>query len=113
MRRLCCSSRASDVSHQEHRGLLYTPQYQGLSDPLVASGLIRPLAAVDPHIKVAHWIRPGFIESLGALDHLHPPRHWVPSGDLRPAWLLCMITGTVKGWAVIGCLPIILLEAGL
>lgn len=65
------------------------------------------------HSNGAHWIQPGFIEFLGALDHLHPPRHWVPSGDLRPAWLLCMITGTVKGWAVIGCLPIILLEAGL
>lgn len=35
------------------------------------------------------------------------------SGDLHPDWLPHMITGTVKGWAVIGCLWIILLEVWL
>lgn len=58
------------------------------------------------------WIPPGLSGSPSTLDHPHPPRHRVPPGDLRPDWLLCVITGTVKGRAVIGCLRMIL-EAGL
>lgn len=76
-------------------------------------GLTGPLAALDPPQQ---W---GALDPTGAQqvpEHLSPPtpsQTLGVSGDLHRGWLLCMIIGTVKGQAVIGCLWIILLEAGL
>lgn len=54
----------------------------------------------------------GLSRSPSTLDHLHLPWHRVPSRDLLPDWLLCMITA-MKSQAVVGCLWKILLEPGL
>lgn len=59
-----------------------------------------------------HWIPGGLSRSPSTLDYLHPPWHWVPSRDLLPDWLLCMITA-MKAQAVAGCLWKILPEPGL
>lgn len=74
-----------------------------------------------PRSNWACWIPQwGVLDPPGAQrvpKHLGPPsphlRHWVTSRELRPAWLPCVIPDIAKGRAVIGCLRIILLEAGL
>lgn len=75
-------------------------------------GSLGPCEHQFPCSTGLHWIPLGLSRSPSTLDYLHPPWHWVPSRDLLPDWLLCMITA-MKVQAVVGCLWKILLEPGL